>query len=73
MRRPRCPEVTGPHRSRNSHGEQEHYNTANGPFGLDSIPGGGIPGILPQALAAMENCHTGATCWAAIHFSPRGG
>jgi hypothetical protein len=58
---------------RNSHGEHEYYSTANGPFGLDSIPGGSIPGVLPQALAAMENCHTGATCWAASHLSPRRG
>ena len=31
--------------------------------------GQGIPADLPQALTAMENCHTAATCWTAAHLS----
>jgi arylsulfatase A-like enzyme len=58
---------------RYGHGQQEYYNTTNDPSELDNIAGRGIPGVLPHALAAMENCHTGATCWAASHLSPRGG
>ena len=58
---------------RYSHGEQEYYNTANDPFELDNVAGSGVPGDLTHALEAMENCHTGAACWAASHLSSRGG
>ena len=57
---------------RYSNGEQEYYNTANDPFELNNIAGRGIPGALPRALAAMQNCHTGTACWAASHLSPHG-
>jgi N-acetylglucosamine-6-sulfatase len=53
-----------------SNGEQEYYNTAKDPYELDNIAADGIPAALKQALTAMENCHTGPTCWAASHLSP---
>jgi len=57
---------------RYSNGEQEYYNTVDDPFELDNIAGRGVPAALPLALTAMQNCHTGAACWAASHLSPPG-
>ncbi len=54
---------------RYSNGEQEYYNTVDDPYELDNIAAGGIPPALVQALAGMENCHDGATCWAASHLN----
>ena len=51
-----------------SNGEQEYYNTAKDPYELDNIAANGIPAALKRALASMEHCHTGATCWAASHL-----
>jgi arylsulfatase A-like enzyme len=49
-------------------GDQEYYDTATDPYELDNLAAKGIPAALPRALAAMENCHTAATCWTAAHL-----
>ena len=49
-------------------GKQEYYDTARDPLELDNIAAAGIPASLRKALAALENCHTGATCWTAAHL-----
>jgi N-acetylglucosamine-6-sulfatase len=49
-------------------GDQEYYDTATDPLELDNIAATGIPPDLKQALAALENCHNGVTCWAAAHL-----
>jgi hypothetical protein len=51
-------------------GERESYDTATDPYELDNLAGNGVRAALPRALIALENCHTGATCWAASHLSP---
>jgi N-acetylglucosamine-6-sulfatase len=58
---------------RYSNGEQEYYNTVTDPDELDNIAAEGIPPALTRALTAMENCHTGPSCWEASHLSGRGG
>lgn len=58
---------------RYSNGGQEYYNAANDPFELDNIAGRGIPAALQHALTAMQTCHTGAACWAAVHLNSGGG
>ena len=50
-------------------GEQEYYDTARDPDELDNIAATGVPAALRNALHALENCHTGSTCWAAAHLS----
>jgi N-acetylglucosamine-6-sulfatase len=49
-------------------GEQEYYDTARDPDELDNIAAQGVPAALRKALSALENCHTGDTCWAAAHL-----
>jgi N-acetylglucosamine-6-sulfatase len=49
-------------------GAQEYYDTVTDPYELDNLAGKGVPGTLRQALGALENCHTGVTCWAAAHL-----
>jgi N-acetylglucosamine-6-sulfatase len=49
-------------------GEKEYYNTARDPLELDNIAAQGVPASLKKALAALKNCHTGASCWAAAHL-----
>jgi arylsulfatase A-like enzyme len=51
-----------------ANGKQEYYNTARDPLELDNIAAAGVPASLKKALAALENCHTGATCWTAAHL-----
>jgi N-acetylglucosamine-6-sulfatase len=51
-------------------GEQEYYDTARDPLELDNIAGAGVPVDLRRALAALQNCHGGVSCWAAAHLSP---
>jgi arylsulfatase A-like enzyme len=51
-----------------ANGDQEYYNTATDPLELNNIAGQGVPASLKKALAALENCHTGPTCWAAAHL-----
>jgi N-acetylglucosamine-6-sulfatase len=54
-------------------GQQEYYNTSKDPYELDNIAAQGIPAELKRALTALENCHTGVSCWAASHLDPPGG
>jgi len=49
-------------------GSQEFYDTATDPLELDNIASGGVPPELRNALAALEDCHNGVTCWAAAHL-----
>ncbi len=49
-------------------GAQEYYDTVTDPYELDNLAGKGVPAALRKALSALENCHTGATCWAAAHL-----
>ena len=49
-------------------GAQEYYDTVTDPYELDNLAGKGVPATLRQALGALENCHTGVTCWAAAHL-----
>ena len=51
-------------------GAQEYYDTATDPYELDNLAGQGVPAALRNALGGLENCHTGATCWAAAHLGP---
>jgi arylsulfatase A-like enzyme len=51
-------------------GTQEYYDTATDPYELDNLAATGVPAALRNALGDLENCHTGATCWAAAHFGP---
>ncbi len=53
---------------RNAGGQQEYYDTVNDPYELHNVAANGIPAALPRALHALENCHTGVTCWAAAHL-----
>ncbi len=53
---------------RYGNGDQEYYDTATDPLELDNLAAKGIPAALPKALAALENCHNGAVCWAAAHL-----
>jgi len=51
-------------------GEREYYDLQTDPFELDNIAGELSPTYLAglhDELAAMENCHTGPACWAAMH------
>jgi N-acetylglucosamine-6-sulfatase len=52
-------------------GAQEYYDTATDPYELDNLAAQGIPAGLRDALTALENCHTGAACWAAAHLGQR--
>ncbi len=49
-------------------GAQEYYDTVTDPYELDNLAAKGVPAALRQALTALENCHAGATCWAAAHL-----
>jgi arylsulfatase A-like enzyme len=51
-------------------GAQEYYDTAHDPLELDNIASAGVPVALRNALAALQNCHTGVSCWAAAHAAP---
>jgi N-acetylglucosamine-6-sulfatase len=53
---------------RYANGKQEYYDTARDPLELDNIAASGVPESLKKALKALENCHSGATCWAAAHL-----
>ena len=52
-----------------ANGKQEYYNTARDPLELDNLAPAGIPASIKKALTALENCHTGTTCWTAAHLS----
>jgi len=56
---------------RNAGGQQEYYDTVTDPYELHNIAAKGIPAALPEALSALENCHTGVACWAAAHLGSR--
>jgi arylsulfatase A-like enzyme len=50
-------------------GEREFYDLRTDPFELDNQAGRLDPATLAQlhlALAGIENCHDGASCWAAM-------
>jgi arylsulfatase A-like enzyme len=49
-------------------GEQEYYNTAGDPLELHNIAPAGVPAVLRNTLAALQNCHGGVSCWAAAHL-----
>jgi arylsulfatase A-like enzyme len=49
-------------------GAQEYYDTVTDPYELDNLAAKGVSATVRQALSALENCHTGATCWAAAHL-----
>jgi arylsulfatase A-like enzyme len=49
-------------------GEQEYYDTARDPLELNNIAAAGVPVSLKKALTALENCHSGPSCWAAAHL-----
>jgi arylsulfatase A-like enzyme len=54
-----------------SDGERELYNLRLDPFELHNIAGLAPSGLLAQFhsdLLAMENCHNGRSCWAALHI-----
>ncbi len=51
-------------------GEREFYDLRDDPYELDNLAGELTPAQLLQLhteLLALENCHTGLTCWAAAH------
>ena len=54
-------------------GEREFYNLRRDPFELHNRAGS-LSAIqlaeLHDDLAQLENCHTGAECWAAAHVAP---
>jgi N-acetylglucosamine-6-sulfatase len=49
-------------------GQQEYYDTTTDPYELDNIAAKGVPAVLQKTLTALEDCHTGITCWAAAHL-----
>ncbi len=56
-------------------GEREYYDLRTDPFELHNL----APFLTPPALAqlhsemlALEQCHGGAACWAAMHVAPVG-
>jgi arylsulfatase A-like enzyme len=51
-----------------ANGKQEYYDTARDPLELDNIAAKGVPASIKKALKALENCHSGASCWAAAHL-----
>ena len=53
-------------------GEREFYDLQDDPYELDNVYDLLTPqdqALLHQQLMAMENCHTGPTCWSAMHVS----
>ena len=51
-------------------GELEYYDLRSDPFELDNLApylSAGLTAVLHAELLAMEHCHTGAACWAAMH------
>jgi len=55
-------------------GEREFYDLANDPYELHNLAGSLDPAELARlhaSLARLENCHTGAACWAAMHVDDR--
>lgn len=51
-------------------GEREFYDLRRDPFELHNVAGLLTPRnrrLLHVALRSMRNCHTGPTCWAAMH------
>jgi N-acetylglucosamine-6-sulfatase len=54
-------------------GEQEYYDTARDPLELDNVASAGVLVALRNVLAALQNCHTGKSCWAAAHLSLQAG
>ena len=51
-------------------GEREFYDLVSDPYELHNIVASLAPGELARLhaeLAKLENCHTGSTCWAAMH------
>jgi arylsulfatase A-like enzyme len=53
---------------RYANGKQEYYDTARDPLELDNIAAHGVPASIKKALAALEKCHSGVSCWAAAHL-----
>ena len=54
-------------------GERELYNLRRDPFELHNLAPFTPPVVLEQLhldLLAIENCHTGVSCWAAMHVAP---
>jgi arylsulfatase A-like enzyme len=54
-------------------GEREFYDLVDDPYELHNIIGTLTPAqlaLLHAELLRLENCHTGATCWAAMHVDP---
>jgi N-acetylglucosamine-6-sulfatase len=57
-------------------GELEYYDLRSDPFELHNIAGSLSPAylaLLHATLLAMENCHGGVSCWAAMHLAAFGG
>jgi arylsulfatase A-like enzyme len=53
-------------------GELEYYDLRTDPFELHNIAGSLSPtylALLHATLLAMENCHGGVGCWAAMHLA----
>jgi N-acetylglucosamine-6-sulfatase len=53
-------------------GDHEFYDLLDDPYELDNVYNLLSPqdkALLHSELMAMENCHTGLTCWAAMHVS----
>jgi arylsulfatase A-like enzyme len=54
-------------------GEREYYDLRTDPYELHNIAGQLTPAALAglhAELLAIEECHTGAACWTAMHVSP---
>ena len=54
-------------------GEREFYDLRTDPFELHNIAPFTAPAVMHQLhleLLAIKNCHTGASCWAAMHVPP---
>ena len=57
-------------------GEHELYNLRRDPFELHNLAPFTAPAVMYQLhldLLAIKSCHTGASCWAAMHVPPLAG